>query len=61
MTHECKLYYVVIVKASYICSVEAGPFISSDLAEFAINTLPDISKSCRYAVASHDVHLSIEG
>lgn len=59
MNHTHDLHYVVIVKGDYICGVEAGPFISSELAESAIPTLPEISRSCRYAVATQEVYLTV--
>lgn len=59
MDHTHELHYVVVMKGDHICYAEAGPFISYELAQAAILNLPEISRSCRYALATQEVHLTV--
>ncbi len=52
---EVALYYVAVVKNDYICGLEAGPFISEDLAESHKGTMPKPGGACYLQVVVQDI------
>lgn len=57
---EVALYYVAVVKSDYICGLEAGPFISNDLAEGHMETMPKPGGSCRLQIVVQDILVRVQ-